>query len=326
MSAMKSAVFLLLFALFLVLSNTQASAFDFSENVASHFFWTKSYKAKHPKPVNNMPKTMADYYRAANKAADNAKNIPSPRFPKDAKIVDLPDPSITLQKYNNPPGHIDINLVTLKKARKVNSIGVVSPDFNKMVYTVVYYYPSTRTVGSELYLMNLDTSKSIHQRVETAHINQGKKLLYRTGLDSLTLDIFKTLTIVDWSVDGKRLALKEKISFSPDGLWKTNLLVYDFETGKLKNLSEVREAIQYYWREKHDLYLRDYRWDIYPLGWDALNPERIIVLAYAATGEKPKFLGTWSVDYKGDRAMLVSLTDTNFQISQNGSCLKAAYD
>ena len=326
MSAMKSAVFLLLFALFLVLSNTQASAFDFSENVASHFFWTKSYKAKHPKPVNNMPKTMADYYRAANKAADDAKNIPSPRFPKDAKIVDLPDPSITLQKYNNPPGHIDINLVTLKKARKVNSIGVVSPDFNKMVYTVVYYYPSTRTVGSELYLMNLDTSKSIHQRVETAHINQGKKLLYRTGLDSLTLDIFKTLTIVDWSVDGKRLALKEKISFSPDGLWKTNLLVYDFETGKFKNLSEVREAIQYYWREKHDLYLRDYRWDIYPLGWDALNPERIIVLAYAATGEKPKFLGTWSVDYKGDRAMLVSLTDTNFQISQNGSCLKAAYD
>ena len=326
MSAMKSAVFLLLFALFLVLSNTQASAFDFSENVASHFFWTKSYKAKHPKPVNNMPKTMADYYRAANKAADDAKNIPSPRFPKDAKIVDLPDPSITLQKYNNPPGHIDINLVTLKKARKVNSIGVVSPDFNKMVYTVVYYYPSTRTVGSELYLMNLDTSKSIHQRVETAHINQGKKLLYRTGLDSLTLDIFKTLTIVDWSVDGKRLALKEKISFSPDGLWKTNLLVYDFETGKLKNLSEVREAIQYYWREKHDLYLRDYRWDIYPLGWDALNPERIIVLAYAATGEKPKFLGTWSVDYKGDRAMLVSLTDTNFQISQNGSCLRAAYD
>ena len=326
MSAMKSAVFLLLFALFLVLSNTQASAFDFSENVASHFFWTKSYKAKHPKPVNNMPKTMADYYRAANKAADDAKNIPSPRFPKDAKIVDLPDPSITLQKYNNPPGHIDINLVTLKKARKVNSIGVVSPDFNKVVYTVVYYYPSTRTVGSELYLMNLDTSKSIHQRVETAHINQGKKLLYRTGLDSLTLDIFKTLTIIDWSVDGKRLALKEKISFSPDGLWKTNLLVYDFETGKFKNLSEVREAIQYYWREKHDLYLRDYRWDIYPLGWDALNPERIIVLAYAATGEKPKFLGTWSVDYKGDRAMLVSLTDTNFQISQNGSCLKAAYD
>ena len=273
-----------------------------------------------------MLKTMADYYRAANKAADDAKNIPSPRFPKDAKIVDLPDPSITLQKYNNPPGHIDINLVTLKKARKVNSIGVVSPDFNKMVYTVVYYYPSTRTVGSELYLMNLDTSKSIHQRVETAHINQGKKLLYRTGLDSLTLDIFKTLTIVDWSVDGKRLALKEKISFSPDGLWKTNLLVYDFETGKLTTLSEVRESIQYYCSEEHDLYLRDYRWDIYPLGWDALNPERIIVLAYAATGEKPKFLGTWSVDYKGDRAMLVSLTDTNFQISQNGSCLKAAYD
>ena len=105
-------------------------------------------------------------------------------------------------------------------------------------------------------------------------------------------------------------------------MWRTNLLVYNLETGKIKELSEVREAIQYYWRENHNLYLKDYRWDIYPIGWDALNPERIIVFAYAATGEKPKYLGAWSIDFYGDRAMLMSLTDTNFQVSQNGSCLK----
>lgn len=308
------------------LCNQSAFGFDFSNNIYSHFFWTKSYKAKHPKPTNNMPKTMNEYYREANKAAAKAAEIPSPKFKKDEKLVDIPDPSITLVKYNNPPGYVDINLNNLKKTRKINSIGVVSPDSTKLVYSTVFYFPSTKTAGTELYLMDLDTTKSLYNRVETAHVNQGKKTIIRTGMDSLDLDIQKTLTVIDWSVDGKKIAVKEKISYTPDGLWKTNLLVYDMETGKTRNLSEVREAIQYYWRKNHGLYLKDYRWDIYPIGWDALNPDRIIVFAYAATGEKPKFLGAWSIDYHGDRSMLMSLTNTNFKISQNGQCLKAQYN
>lgn len=306
----------------LFLSNCVAYSFDFKRDIASRCFWTKSYKEKHPAPVNNMPKTMNEYYRDVNKAAADAQNIPSPHFEKDDKLVDLPDPSILLVKYNNPPGKVEINLNDLKKKRKINSIGVVSPQFDRMVYSTVYYYPSTKTAGSELYLMNLDMSKSVQQRIEEAHVNLGKKTIHRTQMNSLDLDIQKTLTVVDWSTDGKRLAIKEKVSFSPEGLWKTNLLVYNFETGMVKDLSEVREAIQYYWRENQNLRLKDYRWDIYPIGWDALNPERIIVFAYAATGEKPKFLGAWSIDYRGERTMLLSLVSTKFQVSQNGSCLK----
>lgn len=317
---------LLLAGLIFAMPAQNAFSFDFSRDVSSHFFWTKSYKEKHPKPTNNMPKTMNDYYREANKAADKAKEIPSPKFQRDEKLVDLPDPSMALVRYNNPPGHVDINLNNLKKTRKVNSIGVVSPGQDKMVYTTVYYYPASKTAAAELYLMKLDLSKSIHQRVETAHVNQGKKVVYRTGMEALDLDLQKTLTVVDWSADGKRLAIKEKISFTPDGLWKTNLLVYDLQTGDIKNLSEVRSAIEYYWRENHNLYLKDYRWDIYPIGWDALNPERVIVFAYASTGEKPKFLGAWSIDYHGDRAMLMSLTSTNFEVSQNGLSLKAQFE
>ena len=313
----------LLFVCLFSFSIQSVLAFDFERDVASKFFWTQSYKKAHPVPVNNMPKTMQDYYRAVNKAAEEAKNIPEPQFEKDTKLVDLPNPNIYLRKYNNPPGLIDINLNSLKKTRKVNSIGVVSPQFDKMAYTTVYYYPSTRTASSELYLMNLDTSnQDVVKRIENAHVNHGKKTLYKTGMDALELDIQKTLTIVDWSADGKRIALKEKISYTPDGLWKTNLLVYDFETGHMKDLSEVREAIRYYWRENHDLHLIDYRWDIYPIGWDSLNPDRVIVFAYASTGEKPKYLGAWSIDYQGDRTMLMSLTNTNFEVSQNGSSLR----
>lgn len=305
-----------------VLLGNTAYSFDFKRDVSSKFFWTIAYKEKHPTPVNNMPKTMNEYYREVNKAATEAQNIPSPHFEKDDKLVDLPDPSIVLVKYNNPPGKVEINLNSLKKKRKVNSVAVVSPQFDRMVYSTVFYYPSTKTAGSELYLMNLDMSKNIQQRIEEAHVNQGKKTIHRTQMDALDLDIQKTLTVVDWSADGKRLAIKEKISFSPEGLWRTNLLVYNFETGMIKDLSEVREAIQYYWRENHDLRLKDYRWDIYPIGWDALNPERIIVFAYAATGENPKFLGAWSIDYRGERTMLLSLVSTKFQVTQNGSCLK----
>lgn len=279
-------------------------------------------KTKKPKPVNNMPKTMNEYIREANKAADKAQNIQSPTFEKDEKLVALPDPSITLRKYNNPPGFVDINLTKLIKARNVNSIGVVSPGYDKMAYSTIFYYPATKTASAELYLMKLDMSKGLQSRIENAHVNLGKRTIYKTGMDALELDIQKTLTVVDWSADGKRIAIKEKISYNAEGLWKTNLLIYDLQTGKVKNLSEVREAIQYYWREKQNLYLKDYRWDIYPIGWDALNPERIIVFAYASTGEKPKYLGAWSIDYHGDRAMLMSLTDTDFKVSQNGSCLK----
>ena len=312
-------------AVIFLYSGTAVYAFDFERDVSSKFFWTKAYKKKHPAPTNRMPKTVEEYYQEVNKASDKAKEIPSPKFEKDTKLVDLPDPSILVIKYNDPPGKVEINLNDLKKKRKINSIGVVSPQYDRLVYSTVYYYPSTKTAGSELYLINLDTSKTVQTRIEDAHVNHGRKVLFKTEMDSLDLDIQKTLTVVDWSVDGKRLAFKEKISYSPDGLWKTNLYVYDFETGKVKELSEVRDAILYYWRKNYNLRFKDLRWDIYPVGWDALNPERIIVFAYAATGENPKFLGAWSVDYKGHRAMLLSPVSTQFDITQNGSCLKSEY-
>lgn len=320
------ASFVILAGIFFVLTSLPAFTFDFKRDVASRCFWTKAYKEKHPKPTNNMPKTMSEYYREANKAGDSKKDIPSPKFPRDEKLVDLPDPDLSLKKYNYPPGMVDINLNNLRKSRKINSIGVVSPFHDKMVYTTIYFYPSRNNAASEFLVMKLDTTKSLQQRVESAHVNQGKRTLYKSGMDAFEQDVFKTLTIVDWSEDGKKVALKEKISYTGDGLWKTNLLVYDFTNGTIRDLTEVREAIRYYWREHKDVSLKDYRWDIYPIGWDALNPDRIIVFAYASTGAKPKYLGAWSVDYKGERAMLMSLTRTDFDISQNGLSIKVKYD
>ena len=61
------------------------------------------------------------------------------------------------------------------------------------------------------------------------------------------------------------------------------------------------------------------RWDIYPLGFEVQNPDRIVVSAFAYTGSVPVFLGNWSIDSKGERALLLSLDPKNkVQISMNG--------
>ena len=43
------------------------------------------------------------------------------------------------------------------------------------------------------------------------------------------------------------------------------------------------------------------------MGFDANDENRVIVCAYAYTGEVPKFLGTWSIDVYGENSRLESL-------------------
>ncbi len=275
--------------------------------------------------TNNMPKTMDEYYEEAQKRANEKLNIPEPDFEKDDKIIDLPPPKIEIKKYNYPPGSVEINLQKLKKDCKVKSLGVASPDASLLTYSNVFYYPTSKTAGSELYLMQLDKNINVHDRLKKVHVNQGKKVIYRTGMDSLKNNVQKTLTVLDWSADGMKIAFKEKISFSEDGLWQTNLFVYDLDSQSVRELTEIREAIKYHWRNQ-GLDLNLYRWDIFPMGWDELNPDRIIVFAYAYTGERPKYLGAWSIDRFGNRSMLLSLTSSNFKIAQNGLALKLIAD
>ena len=48
----------------------------------------------------------------------------------------------------------------------------------------------------------------------------------------------------------------------------------------------------------------------------------MIVYAYAFTGEKPLFLGTWSIDYNEEKSQLVSIDSTDVEIDLNGFGLK----
>jgi hypothetical protein len=130
---------------------------------------------------------------------------------------------------------------------------------------------------------------------------------------------FRTLTPVDFSEDGSKILAKEKIGSREDGIWETRVFVYDFNSKVSYDLVEVRDAIVYFWTEYMNVNLEDKRWDIYPIGFDKDDADRIVVQAYAFTGEKPIFLGTWSIDYWGSQSRVISF-DKNFtpQVSING--------
>lgn len=273
---------------------------------------------------NNAPKTYEEYEKMAQDLKRSDFKLPEPSYEKDPKLVELPDPHIRIVKYNVPAGTKDLNLSEIIKNRKINSNAVLSPDLSKVVYSSSYYYPTEYQLSSELYCINVDKNATIIENLKNAHeIKKDRNPIMSTGLEVLQNKLLKTLVVIDWSKDGKKVAVKEKVGSSLQGIWQTNIWVYDFETQQTKKLNEVREAIKYYWKSNENLDLVDYMWDIYPVGWDANNPDRIILYAYAYTKTTPKFLGTWSIDSKGERSQLMSLKSTDFFITTNGYSLKS---
>lgn len=244
--------------------------------------------------------------------------IPKIEKPSDMKYV--PVPSYRIVRYNNPPGSPEISInKSFYKTRQQNAQGIVAPDYSKMVYSSIYYYPNNGSTSSDLFVIPLDDAQSNMDKIKTAHV------MHKTADPILSTDktidnyaAFRTLTPVDFSADGTKLLAKEKIGSSVDGIWKTNAWVYDFTNKTSYNLVEVRDAIIYYWKENKGLDLDDKRWDINPLGFDLNNPDRIFVSALAYTGNSPVNLGIWSVDSKGEQSRLISFNQNEVQLSMNG--------
>ena len=93
-------------------------------------------------------------------------------------------------------------------------------------------------------------------------------------------------------------------------------------TEKLYDLNLLRTKIIEYW-EKRNLYLPDYKWDIFPLGFLKEDENKIVSHAYDYNGKERKFLGVWIVDYTGDNVLFYSLEkEQTPEVSSNGKCLK----
>ena len=246
--------------------------------------------------------------------------IEVPTIPTPADMVYVPKPTYRIVKYNNPVGGAEIILGdAFYKRRQQNIQGIVSPDFTKLVYPAVYYYPNNASTACDLFVINLDEAKSNKDKILTANV------LHRVSEPILSTEksvnndyTFRTLTPVDFSSDGSKLLVKEKVGNNKDGIWKTTPIVYDFTNKISYNLVEVRGAIAYYWERYKSLDLDDKRWDVYPLGFDAENPDWVIVNAVAYTGSTPVNLGVWKVTYTGEQSRLVSFKNSAVNVSMNG--------
>lgn len=232
-----------------------------------------------------------------------------PKFEKPSDFKYIPQPLYRIVKYNEPPGTVELSLgKRLFIKRQINAQGIVSPDYSMLVYPAVYYYPDSASVATDLFVIPLsrenDTNLNKIMKANVANRIPAPILSTDKSIDNFAA--FRTLTPVDFSVDGSKLLVKEKIGSSEDGIWQTQIHVYDFKNQTSYDLVEIRDAIVYFWKEYMDVNLEDKRWDVYPLGFDARNPNRVIVQAYAYTGETPVYLGAWSIDWRGNQSRLVS--------------------
>lgn len=264
--------------------------------------------------------TTEEYENLSRDIPNSEKKIPAYEMPKDSTMKYVPHPTYKVVLYNDPPGSAEIHI--LRKFyfnRQINATAITSPNKDIMVYPVVYYYAIAQCTAGELFVIPLDQGLTDVERISRANVvkrNPDPILSTEKNID--VKGTFRTMTPVDFSADGTKLLAKEKIGNNNDGIWQTNLWVYDFSTRQAKELSEIREAIKYYWKNVKGLNLDEKRWDINPLGFDADSPDRVVVSAYGYTGRAPKFLGNWSIDTEGQTTMLVSLFRPNANISVNG--------
>ncbi len=327
-----------LLALTLLLSSTAVYAFEFNnpfnignikdarQKEAEHFHKVakqeeveKSGRKKfNYKPSGYM--TVAEYEELARYKDKSEDKIDIPVLPKGSDMKYVPQPTYRIVRYNDPPGSPELSISKkFYKLRQYNSQGIVSPDFSIMVYSAVYYYPNSASTSSDIFVIPLEEVGTPLTKIMKANVKKRIQIPILSTEKSIdNSDAFRTLTPIDFSPDGKRLLVKEKIGSSQDGIWKTLAIVYDFEKENSYSLGEVRGAIAYYWKTYKGLDLDDSRWDIYPLGFSQDDPDRVIVSAYAFTGKNPIFLGVWSVDAYGEQSRLLSFQQDSAKVSMNG--------
>ena len=262
-----------------------------------------------------------DEYEELSKYKDKTQEkseIPKPVKPADMKYV--PQPTYRIVRYNDPPGSPELNMTkNFYKLKQYNGQGITAPDYSIMAYPVVYYYANSVSCASDIFVIPLENIGTPLSKIMKANVkNRLPDPIISTEKAIDNSFAFRTLTPIDFSKDATKLLVKEKLGSSEDGIWKTSMIVYDFENKTSYELVELRDAIVYYWKENKGINLEELRWDIIPLGFLKDDNTRVVACAYAYTGGKPIFLGTWSVDVRGEQSRLISFKLSDVEISANG--------
>lgn len=148
---------------------------------------------------------------------------------------------------------------------------------------------------------------------------QRREVLLEVGYGKIRRFDFRTLTVVDWSVTGRRLLVKEKSGLLHIGLRTSDIVICDQQTGTVAIYPEVRRIIQYYWRTKGNLpNINRLNWELTPLGWEPGSDSVVLMKAWALDSREKKFLGVWRYDVDAERAELITLQNEPVPVAANG--------
>ena len=294
----------------------------------AYSFTIKNPFKKTPAPQKEkMVETKQEWEQKAKNVPLEDRTIEPYTPPKSDKNITYPDPHFVFELYNSPPGMREINIDDVK--RNLYSYPYIVSD-NKCHYAAYpryYFSPDNNQISSEFFVEELDTSKTKVQRMLDYNHNQKvRNSIIISGKKEHYQHLFSGLSLVDWSKDGKRLLIKERVGSTVEGVYKTYLYVHfmgnDVTRGYTIKLENFDNAIKRYYTNYRDLNIIEYRYDIFPLGFSQDNDDIIVTLVYVYDKNNKKiFLGTWGYNTSTNESMLFSTTNNQVSVSANGLIL-----
>lgn len=309
---------------FYIIFSTPCLSFD----PKNHF----PFKKKQPVQKQKMVETKQEWEIEAKNVPLSERNNETIEEEKSTKKYYQPTPHYVFEKYNYPQGKRQLNIEDVKK--NLYSYPYIVSDINchYVAYPRYYFSPDIKQISSNFYVEKLDTTKTKTKRILDYDHNQlERKAIIQAGTKETYPNLFNGLTLVDWSADSKKLLIKEQVGSTLNGIYKTYLYIHflgneNQESYTIK-LLDLDNAIKNYYLDWENLQLIKYRYDIEPLGFSADNDNLIIVLSYVYDKNNKKiFLGAWSYNCYTHEIILLSKTNTIYEISANGLILRRSYD
>jgi hypothetical protein len=287
-------------------------------------------KKRAKKGIVEMAITLDEWLHVAENVPIAERPTPVYEAPVNEKLTKIEPPVRFLVPHNFPAGSQGIDLSSIKKTNTLRSQGVASPDFRSLTYVTYYYSPRMNQLSSEIFIIPLNRREPRIARILNAHVwRANREERPQTGTEEFTRDLYNAFEIVDWSEDSQTILARERVGTVNGGQFRTFLWLVFLEDGEIadfRRCDELQDAIISYWHNERGIYLENFRWDIHPLGWDADDENRAIVLAYA--WQRPPnriskgsriYLGAWSIERYSGVVRLLSLTRQDFNIRPNGS-------
>ena len=161
----------------------------------------------HPNPYM----TVEEYEMLSAPKDKKLEEIPIPKPEKASDMKYVPEYDYEIVRYNNPPGSPEISLDTDFKQRKQQNIqGIVSPDYTILVYPSVYYYHKENVVTCDLFVIPLEQKGNALTRIKKANVmHRDQEPILSTEKSTSEYGIFRTLTPIDFNIDGTKLLVTE---------------------------------------------------------------------------------------------------------------------